>query len=212
MLQSVAPIRRVAVLAWACGLATVGTLALNGTARADGAEARLSCSNATLKGTYAFADRLVDLRAGPDHAGCQGRLRYLRRHRHRHRGVQRQQQRCTRRRPRNQHRDLLHKHKLHRHGCFQQRRREPRSLQYLFEPLREPVPPSRDRPRQRRRLHRNPCGKVKHGGGQGSTVGVGLAQKEFDLRDPEAPERRIGKRSRLSATASAPGPCGSCAI
>jgi hypothetical protein len=56
MLQSVAPIRRIAVLASACGLATVGTLALNATARADGAEARLSCSNAMLKGTYAFAD------------------------------------------------------------------------------------------------------------------------------------------------------------
>jgi hypothetical protein len=55
MLQSVAPIRRIAILASACGLATVGTLALIGTARADGAEAPLSCSNATLKGTYAFS-------------------------------------------------------------------------------------------------------------------------------------------------------------
>jgi len=55
MLQSVAPIRRIAVLASACGLATVGTLALIGTARADDAEARLSCSNQTLKGTYDFA-------------------------------------------------------------------------------------------------------------------------------------------------------------
>jgi hypothetical protein len=54
MLQSVAPIRRIAVLALACGLATVGTLAF-GTARADGAEAPLSCSNATLKGTYAYS-------------------------------------------------------------------------------------------------------------------------------------------------------------
>jgi hypothetical protein len=56
MLQSVAPIRRIAVLASACGLATVGTLALIGTARADDDEARLSCSNATLKGTYAHAE------------------------------------------------------------------------------------------------------------------------------------------------------------
>jgi hypothetical protein len=56
MLQSVAPIRRIAVLASACGLATVGTLALIGTARAGDAEARLSCSNATLKGAYAFAE------------------------------------------------------------------------------------------------------------------------------------------------------------
>src|SRR5215472_10147546 len=56
MLQSVVPIRRIAVLASACGLATVGTLALIGTARADDAEARLSCSNATLKGTYAHAE------------------------------------------------------------------------------------------------------------------------------------------------------------
>lgn len=55
MLQSVVPIRRIAVLASACGLATVGTLALIGTARAAGAEAPLSCSNATLKGTYSFA-------------------------------------------------------------------------------------------------------------------------------------------------------------
>ena len=55
MLQSVAPIRRIAVLASACGLATVGALALIGTARADDAEARLSCSNQTLKGTYDFA-------------------------------------------------------------------------------------------------------------------------------------------------------------
>jgi hypothetical protein len=43
-------------LASACGLATVGTLALIGTARADDDEARLSCSNATLKGTYAHAE------------------------------------------------------------------------------------------------------------------------------------------------------------
>ena len=56
MLQSVARIRRIAVLASACGLATVGTLALIRTARADDAEARLSCSNATLKGTYAHAE------------------------------------------------------------------------------------------------------------------------------------------------------------
>ena len=56
MLQSVAPIRRTAVLASACGLATVGTLALIGTASADDAEARRSCSNATLKGTYAHAE------------------------------------------------------------------------------------------------------------------------------------------------------------
>jgi hypothetical protein len=48
--------RRIAVLTSACGLATVGTLALIGTARADDAEARLSCSNATLKGTYAHAE------------------------------------------------------------------------------------------------------------------------------------------------------------
>ena len=56
MLQSVAPMRRIAVLASACGLATVGTLALIGTARADEDEARLSCSNATLKGTYVHAE------------------------------------------------------------------------------------------------------------------------------------------------------------
>jgi hypothetical protein len=56
MLQSVAPIRRIAVMASA--LAAVGTLALIGAARADDAESRLSCSNATLKGTYAFS--LVD--------------------------------------------------------------------------------------------------------------------------------------------------------
>jgi hypothetical protein len=56
MLQSVAPVRRIAVLASACGLATVGALALIGTANADDAEARLSCSNATLKGTYAHAE------------------------------------------------------------------------------------------------------------------------------------------------------------
>jgi hypothetical protein len=56
MLQSVAPIRRIAVLASACGLATVGALALIGTARADDAETRHSCSNATLKGTYAFSE------------------------------------------------------------------------------------------------------------------------------------------------------------
>jgi hypothetical protein len=56
MLQSVAPVRRIAVLASACGLATVGALALIGTASADDAEARLSCSNATLKGTYAHAE------------------------------------------------------------------------------------------------------------------------------------------------------------
>ena len=61
MLQSVAPIRRIAVLASVCGLATVSALALIGTARADdaredGTEAPLSCSNATLKGTYAFAN------------------------------------------------------------------------------------------------------------------------------------------------------------
>jgi hypothetical protein len=43
-------------LASACGLATVGTLALIGTASADDAEARRSCSNATLKGTYAHAE------------------------------------------------------------------------------------------------------------------------------------------------------------
>jgi hypothetical protein len=54
MLQLVSPIRRIAVLASACGLATVGALALIGTARADGAETPLSCSKATLKGTYAF--------------------------------------------------------------------------------------------------------------------------------------------------------------
>jgi hypothetical protein len=54
MLQSVAPIRRIAVLASACSLAAVGALALIGTARADDAEAR--CSNATLKGTYDFSD------------------------------------------------------------------------------------------------------------------------------------------------------------
>ena len=56
MLQSVAPIRRIAVLASACGLATVGALALIETARADDAETRHSCSNATLKGTYAFSE------------------------------------------------------------------------------------------------------------------------------------------------------------
>ena len=56
MLQSVVSIRRIAVLASACGLATVGTLALIGTARADGAQASLSCSNVTLKGTYPFAE------------------------------------------------------------------------------------------------------------------------------------------------------------
>jgi hypothetical protein len=55
MLQSVVPIRRIAVLASACGLATVGTLALIGTANAAGAQASLSCSNQTLKGTYDFA-------------------------------------------------------------------------------------------------------------------------------------------------------------
>jgi hypothetical protein len=56
MLQSVAPIRRIAVLASACGLATVGTLALIGTARADDAEARSRAADATLKGTYAHAE------------------------------------------------------------------------------------------------------------------------------------------------------------
>ena len=56
MLQSVAPKRRIVVLASACGLATVGALALIGTARADGAQAPLSCSNATLKGTYSYGD------------------------------------------------------------------------------------------------------------------------------------------------------------
>src|SRR5215469_12489429 len=56
MLQSVAPIRRIAVLASVCGLATVSALALIGTTRAHGTEAPLSCSNATLKGTYAFAN------------------------------------------------------------------------------------------------------------------------------------------------------------
>jgi hypothetical protein len=55
MLQSVPQKLRIAVLVSAYGSATVGTLALIGTARADRAEARLSCSNATLKGTYAFS-------------------------------------------------------------------------------------------------------------------------------------------------------------
>ena len=55
MLQSVAQVSRIVVLASACGLATVGALALIGTARADDAETRHSCSNATLKGTYDYA-------------------------------------------------------------------------------------------------------------------------------------------------------------
>ena len=63
MLQSVAPIRRIAVLASTCCLATVGALALIGTARADDAEARLSCSNATLTGTYDFARTIWSISA-----------------------------------------------------------------------------------------------------------------------------------------------------
>jgi hypothetical protein len=51
----IGPGRRVAVLASACGLATVGTLALIGATSTTGIAAPLSCSNATLNGTYAFA-------------------------------------------------------------------------------------------------------------------------------------------------------------
>jgi hypothetical protein len=58
MLQSASskidPSRLVAALASACGLAIVGTLALLGTGSTAGAQS-ISCSNATLNGTYAFS-------------------------------------------------------------------------------------------------------------------------------------------------------------
>ena len=64
VLSKIAASRRIAVLPSVCSLAIVGTLALIGTVSTVGIAAAHSCSNATLRGTYAVAETGWSVSAG----------------------------------------------------------------------------------------------------------------------------------------------------